>query len=103
MTPQTRHEHRNETAHVPPPSFGGDPPHTPAVSQAASPVATWIRWHVVELACIGTPIVLAVTVWAWIAVLVAPAAVAWAAHELRLSRHRADLKAALTAGKEDPR
>lgn len=101
MNPQIR-EDQEEMARVPPPSFGGNPPRV-AIKQNTSPIAAWLRWHVVELACIGVPVFLAVTVWAWIAVLAGPAAVAWAIHELKLSRHRADLRAALTAGKEDPR
>jgi len=48
--------------------------------------ADWIGWHLIELAAVGVPAVLAVTVAVWLACLSAVAALAWTAAEIRATR-----------------
>ena len=67
---------------------GGGLPPIPT-GQHADAVAEWLRWHALELAGIGVPLALAVAVSVWFAVLAAPVAGLWAAHEIRQARRRA--------------
>lgn len=73
----------------PPPSFGASSSPVRWEGEASDPLVVWVRWHLVELAGVGAPLVLAVTVSWWFAVLAAGAAGAWAAQENRQAhRHR---------------
>lgn len=47
---------------------------------------TWIGWHIAELAAIGLPLLLAVTVSWWLAGLSVLAGAAWAVHEVTTRR-----------------
>jgi hypothetical protein len=50
----------------------------------------WLGWHVLELAGVGVPLGLAVTVDGWFAVLAVAAGAGWTGHEIQLARrHRA--------------
>jgi hypothetical protein len=58
--------------------------------QHRTEVCTWVAWHSAELAALGTPCVLAVTVSTWFWAVAALGGAGWAAHELRQQqRHRA--------------
>ncbi|GAA4323275.1 hypothetical protein GCM10023178_35480 [Actinomadura luteofluorescens] len=82
----------------PPPSFGASSSPVRWEEEAADPLVVWVRWHLVELAGVGAPLGLAVTVSWWFAVLAAGAASAWAAQEARQAhRHRRLNTAATTA------
>jgi hypothetical protein len=54
----------------------------------ANQALTWIGWHLMELAAITVPATLAVTVHPLWTVPAGVAAVAWAANEARVRRHR---------------
>lgn len=47
---------------------------------------TWVGWHIAELAAIGLPLLLAVTVSWWLAGLSVLAGAAWAVHEVTTRR-----------------
>jgi hypothetical protein len=51
-------------------------------------VVTWVGWHLGELTGIAVPAVLAVSVHPLWMVPAAVVAGSWAAHEVRLARHR---------------
>lgn len=57
-------------------------------------VARWVGWHLGELAAVGVPAVLALTVTAWLITLSAVAGVAWAGVEAHHRRARRELPAA---------
>ena len=87
MTDPARNSHRDTQAAPagPPPSFGGGS--VPPVNAAqADAVSEWIKWHAVELAAVGVPLVLALAVTVWFALLAVPAAGLWAAHEAKQRR-----------------
>ncbi|MBP2330622.1 hypothetical protein JOF56_011007 [Kibdelosporangium banguiense] len=53
-------------------------------------IVAWLGWHVLELAGVGVPLGLAVTVDGWFAVLALAAGAGWTGHEIQLARrHRA--------------
>jgi hypothetical protein len=52
----------------------------------AEQAADWIGWHLIELAAVGVPAVLAATVAVWLVSLSAVAALAWTAAEIRATR-----------------
>lgn len=60
------------------------------------PAVQWIGWHLGELTGLVAPMVLAVTVWAWFAVLTVLVATVWITHEVRIRRRRRALAAART-------
>jgi hypothetical protein len=67
-------------------------PGLPAVVRArhGRRIVAWLGWHVLELAGVGVPLGLALTVDGWWAVLAVAAGVGWTGHELQLARrHRA--------------
>ena len=62
--------------------------------QHRTEVCTWAAWHTGELAALGLPSVLAVTVSTWFWAVAALGGAGWAAHEL----HQQQRRRALTAG-----
>jgi hypothetical protein len=70
-------------------------PHDPPRTRTDQAVA-WVGWHLAEIAGVTVPLVLALTVTAWLAVVSVLVAGAWAAHEIRLHRRRRALTAAPT-------
>ena len=62
--------------------------------QHRTEVCTWVTWHAGELAALGLPSVLAVTVSAWFWAVAAVGGAGWAAHELRQQHRRRALIAA---------
>lgn len=51
----------------------------------------WVGWHLVELAGVGVPLVLAATNSTWWLMVAALSGSAWGAHEWRLARHHTAL------------
>ncbi|MEV4317098.1 hypothetical protein [Actinocrispum sp. NPDC049592] len=82
------------------------PPPAPTVTSptpgASWPVrvVSWLGWHVIELAGVGVPGVLAVTSNGWWAVLAVGAGAGWVSHELRLARARRAVQAALPSAED---
>ncbi len=58
-------------------------------------VADWVGWHLVELVAVGVPVVLALTVAAWLIAVSALAGAVWATAEVRAARRG---RARLAAG-----
>ena len=56
--------------------------------QHRSEVCTWVTWHAGELAALGIPSVLALTVSAWFWAVAAVGGAGWAAHEIRQQQRR---------------
>jgi hypothetical protein len=85
MTETARNRYADEpTRSGPPPSFGGGTP--PVTTAETDSVAEWIKWHAVELAGIGGPLVLALFFSTWLVLLALPAAGLWASHGIRQAR-----------------
>lgn len=61
-----------------------------ARSSGAEPegVASWLGWHIGELAGVIVPGVVALTVTPWAAVVSVVVGASWAAHEVRLARRQ---------------
>lgn len=62
--------------------------------QHRTEVCTWVAWHSAELAALGTPCVLAVTVSTWFWAVAALGGAGWAVHELRQQQRRRALTTA---------
>lgn len=56
-------------------------------------VVSWIGWHIGELAGVIVPGVVALSVTPWAAVVSGIVGAGWAAHEIRLARQDAEIKA----------
>lgn len=61
-----------------------------------NPVTAWVGWHAVELAALGVPVGLAITVSAWFWALAVLAGAGWVVHEIRQHRRVQTLRSALT-------
>jgi len=61
---------------------------TPNQATRTVRAVAWTGWHLGELSGVAVPLALAVTVWAWFAVLSALVALEWGVREYRL--HRTD-------------
>jgi hypothetical protein len=72
------------TSDTPAPEPGGQV--VPAGPARTELVCRWIGWHLAELAGIGVPLLLAVTVSAWFTTVSALVALLWAVHEYRTHR-----------------
>lgn len=70
--------------------------------QRREQVTRWVAWHAAELAALGVPAVLAVTVSAWFWAVVVVAGAAWAVHEVRQQRRRRTLHTAKTQQLSNP-
>lgn len=64
--------------------------------QRRTQVTRWVAWHAAELAALGVPALLAITVSAWFWAVAAVAGAGWAVHELRQQRRRKRLQTAKT-------
>jgi hypothetical protein len=78
----------------PPPSFGGGDGVPPATTTETDAVTEWLKWHAVELAGIGVPVLLALAFSVWLVLLAVPAAALWASHGARQARQRSQLRGA---------
>ena len=64
--------------------------------QPRAEACTWVAWHTGELAALGLPSVLAVTVSTWFWAVAALGGAGWAVHELRQQQRRRALTTATT-------
>lgn len=60
-------------------------------------VASWIGWHIGELAGVIVPGIVALFVTPWAAVLSGVVGACWVAHEVRLARRQAETSAGVPA------
>jgi hypothetical protein len=67
-------------------------------SSTADVVIRWVGWHLGELTGVGVPLVLAVTVSVWLALIGVLIGALWAMHEIRVSRRHRALPAATPHG-----
>lgn len=64
--------------------------------QRRAQVTRWVAWHAAELAALGVPALLAITVSTWFWAVAAVAGIGWAVHEVRQQRRRKRLHTAKT-------
>lgn len=64
--------------------------------QSRAEVTAWVAWHAAELAALGIPSVLAMTVSVWFWAVAALSGAGWATHEIRQQHRRRALQPAKT-------